>query len=75
MKFWGYKHVNGSIHTKRYLSEADVDEAFESSFVEDVMEPFEAKTAAEAQAKVKAYFDPNKGAEDEIGDRLEADRG
>lgn len=61
LKFWGYKHVNGSIHTKRYLSEEGVAEAYESSLVEDVMDPFVATNATEAQAKVKEYFRPKTG--------------
>ncbi len=31
--WWGYEHVNGSYHAKRYFDEADLKEARESDFV------------------------------------------
>lgn len=70
LKWWGYQHKNGSLHLKRYISEASFDEAYDSPFVDDVMVPFMAANRDEAMARLKAWADPNKGMEDEIGDRL-----
>ncbi len=49
LKWWGYRHVNGSVHTKRYFSQEDLDEAHESSFCEEVHGPFEAANGDEAR--------------------------
>ena len=58
MKFWAYRHINGSIHVKAYRDDlpnarASIDDAFESDFVEDVIDPFEAenRNAAEGIAR------------------------
>lgn len=39
-KFWGYKHMNGSIHVKCYFDIKDIIEAQESSFVDIIVYPF-----------------------------------
>ncbi len=41
IKWWGYKHVNGSFHAKRFFDDKDLQEARESDFVEQVFEPIE----------------------------------
>jgi hypothetical protein len=59
MKYWGYKHISGSIHLKRFIgnfAKEAVDEAYNSDFVEDVVDPFEAKTRKEASEKLKEHF-------------------
>ena len=48
MKWWGYKHTNGSVQVKRYFSPTDLQDAYESPFVKQVVEPFDAETREEA---------------------------
>lgn len=40
--WWGYRHTNGHIQTKRYFEPLDISEAKESPFCAKVSEPFEA---------------------------------
>lgn len=43
--WWGYKHVSGTYQAKRYWgdsSQLDLQDAYESDFVEQVVRPFEA---------------------------------
>lgn len=57
MKYWAYKHVNGTLHLKVFRGDtASIDDAFDSPFVDDVMDIFEAATREEAQQQVKKYF-------------------
>ena len=42
--WWAYRHKSFSIHLKRYFDRRDVDEAYESPFVDLVIEPFEAES-------------------------------
>lgn len=53
MMWYGYMHVSGSIHLKRYNDSGDIDEARESDFVEQVYGPFAAKTQSEALTILK----------------------
>jgi len=39
-KWWGYRHVDGSIHAKRYFDALDIEEARESPFVDTCYGPF-----------------------------------
>jgi hypothetical protein len=51
LEWYGYLHVNGSIHLKRYrpeLQRGDIDEAVESDFVSVVKGPFKAENREEA---------------------------
>jgi len=47
-KWWGYRHTNGSVQAKAYFSEADLDDARESDFVAEVVEPFDCRGRDEA---------------------------
>jgi len=47
-KWWGYRHMNGSIQVKRFFSDLDLTEADESPFVRKVFQPFEAKDRQDA---------------------------
>lgn len=53
MKFWAYRHQSGHIHLKRYwedrASKDAVLDAYDSPFVDDVAEPFEAKDRQDAE--------------------------
>lgn len=62
MKYWAYRHINGSIHVKSYRNDlpnarASIDDAFESDFVDDVIDPFEAGSRLEAEQVAKARLD------------------
>lgn len=67
MKYWAYRHTNGSIHVKSYrddlpYAKASIDDAYESDFVDDVLDPFEAKDRAEAEQIAKQRLDNLKAA-------------
>lgn len=67
MKYWAYRHINGSIHVKSYRdgllnARASIDDAFESDFVDDVLDPFEAESRQEAEQIAKARLDSLKEA-------------
>lgn len=51
--WWGYRHTNGNLQAKRYFSTLDVLEAVDSPFVDEVVEPFEAKGREEALKIIK----------------------
>ena len=46
--WWGYRHTNGNIQTKRYFELLDISEARESPFCERVSSPFEATDREDA---------------------------
>lgn len=48
LKWWGYRHVEGSIHVKRYFDDRDIGDAWDSDFVQMVTSPFAASNRAEA---------------------------
>lgn len=50
--WWGYLHINGSVQVKRYFDERDLDDAYESDFVDLVIHPFPADGRTDAIAKV-----------------------
>jgi hypothetical protein len=55
-RWWGYLHDNGRIQAKRahdHTIEGDLDDAFESSFVLYVVEPFWAKSRSHALGHVR----------------------
>jgi len=62
MQFWAYRHVDGGIHVKTYRADAPnakaaIDDAFESDFVDDVLDPFEANDRAQAEQIAKQKLD------------------
>ena len=43
--WWGYRHISGSVQAKRFFrgeGRASIEDAYESDFVAQVVEPFEA---------------------------------
>jgi len=50
-KWCGYRHVDGSIHVKRYFDSRDIQECRESDFVNMIFGPFDADTIEEALKK------------------------
>lgn len=53
LQWWGYLHTNGSIQVKRYFSQQDMDEAWESPFVIAVAGPWDCTGREEAISKTK----------------------
>lgn len=53
-KWWGYLHVENSLHVKVYFSEEDIKEAKESPFVKHIAGPWECDGREEALEKLKA---------------------
>ena len=39
--WYAYKHINGTVHAKRFFSHQDIIEARESDFVDEVRGPIE----------------------------------
>lgn len=48
LKWWAYIHENGSLQVKRFFGPRDLEEAYESPFVDYVISPFEAENREEA---------------------------
>ena len=47
--WWGYRHINGTIHAKRWFNDPlDIQEAAESDFVDATAGPFEAACREQA---------------------------
>ena len=46
--WWGYKHVNGNYQVKPYFDYRDIEDAYESPFVEKVFQRFPATNREEA---------------------------
>jgi len=53
LRWWGYLHVNGTTHTKKYFGPQDIIDARESDFVVRVTGPFNALSRDEAELKVR----------------------
>lgn len=51
MKWWSYLHINGTVQSKRYFEPLDIQEAWESPFVERVTAAYDAESRDEAQLK------------------------
>jgi len=52
-KWWGYIHIDGSIHVKIYFDQRDISEAWESPFVQSVYGPWECKGREDAIERLK----------------------
>ena len=37
-RFWAYRHIDGHIHVRRFFDLADVEDAYDSDFVDDVLD-------------------------------------
>ena len=55
-KWYGYRHINGTTHVKRYSNYSDILEVVESTFVEAISQVFEAKDRDDAMIKAKEYL-------------------
>lgn len=56
LQYWGYLHVDGTTHTKRYFSEQDIEEAKTSPFVKEYIGPFDADHIGDAAEYIVNYF-------------------
>lgn len=54
--WWGYLHINGSIQAKRYFSDLDISEAWDSPFVLKAEGPFKAADREEALEILRDRF-------------------
>lgn len=52
LPWWGYLHVDGSLHVKRYFDQRDLDDAYESDFVYQVCQPLLAISREDAVAQI-----------------------
>lgn len=52
-QWWGYKHISGTYQAKRYFDKRDLEEAYESGLVDQVVQPFYADNRDEAIEYVK----------------------
>ena len=52
-KWWGYLHVEGTLHVKIYFGPIDISEAQGSPFVDIVAGPWECDSREEAIKKLK----------------------
>lgn len=51
--WWGYLHINTTLHAKRYFDKLDIEEAEESPFCRKIVGPFKATDIDEALSIVK----------------------
>lgn len=63
LKWWGYRHNNGTIHVRRFIGEgygvSDMADAQHSPFIRDVFGPFEAQNQHTAKLKLQKIADGN----------------
>lgn len=55
--WWGYVHVDGTLHVKRYFGPEDITDAIDSEFVAHVINPFHATGAEQAAKLAKTRWD------------------
>ena len=53
IKWWGYVHVNGTLHVKRYFDMGDLREAAESDFVAFVYGTWDIDNREDAMKKLE----------------------
>jgi len=56
IQWYAYKHIDKSIHVKRFFDFKDLDEAWESTFVDVVTGPFTASSVEEAKGIATKRF-------------------
>ena len=54
LQWWGYLHIDGGLHAKRYFDERDTNEARESPFVDIAVGPFDATDRDDALKQIAA---------------------
>lgn len=53
LEWWGYRHINGSLHLKRFFDGGDLEEAFASPFVHSVYGPWKVPSREHALELLK----------------------
>ena len=53
LMWYGYRHIDGTIHAKRYFRPDDIQECRESNFVEDIYGPFECDSRTKAMEQIE----------------------
>ena len=56
LMFWGYLHISGTLHLKRYFNKRDIEEAKESPFAQAIVQPFFASSQEEAMSILKLHL-------------------
>ena len=56
LPYWGYLHVNGTVHVKRFYDIEEIKDAQESPFVHKVFGPFYCTNTKEAFIVLENYF-------------------
>ena len=57
IQWWGYVHQNETLHVKRYFDIRDLEEAYESPFVQSIHGPWMVNSREEAMARLVAAID------------------
>lgn len=55
--YWGYKHISGTYQAKRYFDKRDIEDAEESPFVEQIVQPFLSSNREDALKYIKIQTD------------------
>lgn len=48
-QWWAYRHINGGIHVKSFTLQDDLESAYDSDFVDEVLDPYPAENRAKAE--------------------------
>ena len=51
--WWGYLHIDGEVKVKRFFDQRDIEDAYDSPFVDEVIQPFHATGRADAVHKAE----------------------
>ncbi len=55
-RYFAYRLTDGKIHVRRFTTQSAVDEAEGSTFVDEVLDPYEARDRAHAEAIALEYL-------------------
>ena len=48
-KYFAYRHINGRIMVRRFTFQDSLEDAYDSDFVDQILEPYEAKNRLDAE--------------------------
>jgi hypothetical protein len=49
MTYWAYRHINGTIKVEQFIDADSLDAAYESDFVDEILDPFKAESHKQAE--------------------------
>ena len=49
-KWWAYRHIYGGIKVKLFTGQDAIEDAYDSNFVDEVLDPYPAKDRNEAES-------------------------